>query len=242
MNHSSPPAPTSAEAQRLREVFADAAYDVTPSAVPLGAIEREGRRRRRRGGTAVLGASCAALLVLFAVIGLRDNAVSESGRSVRPSADRGADVSPSASKSAGRVRVVAPGERVRVAQGTEMWLTRDGSHWTEPDLPTQSRSVVDGNLDLGSPGVSLQLSTRADGRTFLSGIFHGPGEPARVEVTTEAGIVQATALTLAGRPGWGAWYAMTRLQDTPDTPSAAPWTVTVYGTSGGVLARQEYQP
>ncbi|MEU8950783.1 hypothetical protein [Streptomyces sp. NPDC048489] len=132
-----------------------------------------------------------------------------------------------------------------MAPGIEMWLTTDGSHWSEPDLPPQSRSVVSGNLDMSSPGISLQYSTQADGRTFLSGIFHGPGKPGRVEVVTGGGVVHATALALAGQPGWGAWYAVTRLQESKErvgAPSGTPWTVTLYNSSGGVIARQQYHP
>ncbi|MER5469372.1 hypothetical protein ABZX90_13325 [Streptomyces sp. NPDC002935] len=245
MNHSSRSARTSAEAERLREVFAEAACDVTPSAVPLGAIEREGRRLRRRRRTTVLGAACGALLVPLAVVGLRDGVASGSAGSVTTPAARGSSTSPSPSAGAVRLRVVAPGERVRVTTGTELWLTKDGMHWTERGMPAQSLSVVDGHLDMNGPGVSFQLSTRGDGRTFLSGVFHGTGEPARVEVTSPAGTVHAAALTLAGKPGWGAWYAVTTVPASPAphaTPTGDPWRVTVYDLAGRAIARQGYRP
>ena len=245
MNHSSRSARTSAEAERLREVFAEAACDVTPSAVPLGAIEREGRRLRRRRRTAVLGAACGALLVPLAVVGLRDGVASGPAGPVTPPAGGGSSASPSLSTGAARVRVVAPGERVRVTAGTEMWLTKDGTHWTEPGMPTQSSTAVDGNLDMNGPGVSFRLSPRGDGRTFLSGVFHGTVEPARVELTTPTGVVHATALTLAGRPGWGAWYAVTTTPASPapdETSTGDPWRVTVYDSTGRAIARQGYRP
>ncbi|WRZ91734.1 hypothetical protein OHB54_23245 [Streptomyces sp. NBC_01007] len=245
MNLSSRSARMSAEAERLREMFADAAYDVTPSAVPLVAIEREGRRRRRRRRATVLGAACGALLVPLAVVGLRDGVPFGFGESVNPPAAHGDRATPSPAETAGRVRVVASGERVSVASGTEIWLTKDGSRWTEPGMPVQFHSVVNGNLDLSSPGVSLQASYWNDGRTFLSGVFHGSGEAAHVEVTTAAGVVHATALTLAGKPGWGAWYAVMPAPPTPapdDAPSQDPRRVTVYDSSGAVLATGWYRP
>ncbi|MEU8980284.1 hypothetical protein ACFVXW_32265 [Streptomyces sp. NPDC058251] len=250
MNHPfrSPRPP--AEAERLREVFAEAAYDVTPSAVPLAAIEREGRRRGRRRTTAVLGAACGALLVPLAVVVLRDGAPaapSEPSDRVKPPAASTGTASPSPSPSpSGRVRVVTPGERVQVAPGTKIWLAEDGKHWLEPGAPeAQFRSVTDGNLDLSAPGVGLQESGQQDGTSFLSGIFHGPGKPARVEVRTRAGNLNGTALTLPGNPGWGVWYALVKVPH-----SAAPGTtstsvtrkVTVYDAAGGVLASQEFGP
>jgi len=235
-----------AEAERLREVFAEAAYDVTPSAVPLAAIEREGRRRRRRRRTTVLGAACGALLVPLAVVVLRDGASSRPGERVRPPAASADTTSPAPSAPAGKVRVVTSGERVQVAPGTKIWLTEDGKHWTEPGAPgAQFRSVADGNLDLNRPGVSLQQSGEGDGY-FLSGIFHGKGEPARVEVKTVAGDLNATALTLAGKPGWGVWYVTVKLPESATSATSANTMagvtkrVTVYDSAGGVIASEEF--
>ncbi|MFF1677457.1 hypothetical protein ACFVYG_15605 [Streptomyces sp. NPDC058256] len=235
-----------AEAERLREALAEVAYDVTPSVVPIAAIAREGRRRRRRRTAAVLGAACGVLLVPLAVVMLRGGVPDGQGEreQVTPPA---ASVSPSPSVSmphAGNVRVVTPGERVTVSPGTKIWLTEDGKHWTEPDQPTQFRSVTDGNLDLSSPGVSLQESGREDGTVFLSGIFYGPGEPALVEIRTAAGDIDGTALTLAGEPGWGVWYAEVKVPESVRSSSdflgGVTERVTVYDSAGGVIASQEF--
>jgi hypothetical protein len=247
MNHPSRSPRPPAEAERLREVFAEAAHDVTPSPVPLAAIEREGRRRGRHRTAAVLGATCGVLLVPLAVVTLR------AGVSPGPTSDHvtptppaasARTTSPAPSVPAGKVRVVTPGERVQVSPGTKIWLTEDGKHWTEPDQPAQFRSVSDGNLDLSKPGVSLQESGNTDGY-FLSGIYHGTGEPARVEVSTVAGDVNATALTLAGKPGWGVWYAEVKAPvATPSSDSMFGVTkkVTVYDSAGEVIASQEFAP
>ncbi|WP_234318814.1 hypothetical protein [Streptomyces sp. NRRL F-2305] len=39
-------------------------------------------------------------------------------------------ISEPASSTAGAVRVVAPGERVRAGAGVELWLTEEGKHWS----------------------------------------------------------------------------------------------------------------
>ncbi|MFD6294861.1 hypothetical protein ACFWFU_08655 [Streptomyces sp. NPDC060235] len=240
MNHSSRSARASAEAERLREVFAEAGQDLTPSAVPLRAIERAGRRRLRRRRAAVLGAACGGLLVPLTLFGLRDGSGPDPARSVKPSPSRTASASPSPSAPAPTVRTVAPGERVRVAPGIRIWLTQEGKHWSEPDLPDQFRSAVDGNLDLTRPGLSLQSSGQDDGRVFYSGIFYGPGTPSRVEMTTDAGPVAAVGLTLPGRPGWGVWYALTERPasaDGQDDPADIVPKVTVYDAKGRVIAK-----
>ncbi|AZM46504.1 hypothetical protein DMB38_12355 [Streptomyces sp. WAC 06738] len=80
----------------------------------------------------------------------------------------GASTSAQASQTASEVWVVAPGERVQAAPKVQLWLTEDGKHWSTPDQPNQFRSVVDGNLDLSRPGVSLQAE-QVEGHYFLSG-------------------------------------------------------------------------
>ncbi|MBA2807947.1 hypothetical protein E0500_011125 [Streptomyces sp. KM273126] len=110
------------------------------------------------------------------------------------------------------VRVVAPGERVQAAPKVELWLTEEGKHWSTPDQADQFRSVVDGNIDMSRPGVSLQMEP-VDGRYFLSGVYHGEGDAAAVKVVTDKGTITGRVVYLASRPGWGAWYATSSLPD-----------------------------
>lgn len=44
---------------------------------------------------------------------------------------------------------------------------------------------------------------------FLSGIYHGKHDAATVKIKTAKGTVTGTIVRLAGKPGWGAWYATT---------------------------------
>ncbi|MCP9991673.1 hypothetical protein [Streptomyces sp. DH20] len=114
-----------------------------------------------------------------------------------------------AKKHAPTPRIVEPGERVTGAPGFELWLTPEGKHWTTPDMPEgQFRSVVDGNIDLGSPGVSVQSEGTPE-RVHLSGLYYGgKGTASVVELETQAGPLRGELLELPGRPGWGVWYAV----------------------------------
>ncbi|MFE6820864.1 hypothetical protein ACFVBQ_40765, partial [Streptomyces sp. NPDC057675] len=127
---------------QLRRIFTEAARHITPSPVPLAAIEKAGRRRRRRR-TTVLSSVCGLLLVTCAATAVRfASPVPETiGQPATPAAS---------------ARVVAPGERVQAAPKASLWLTKDGKHWSTPTQADQFRSVTDGNLDMSRPGVSLQ--------------------------------------------------------------------------------------
>ncbi|MGY4920772.1 hypothetical protein ACWD9K_37525 [Streptomyces sp. 900116325] len=89
---------------------------------------------------------------------------------VAATAKTGASTSAEVSKKASSVRVVAPGERVQAAPGVQLWLTKEGKHWSTPIQADQFRSVIDGNFDLSQPGVSLQAEP-IRGRYFPSGIY-----------------------------------------------------------------------
>ncbi|MGA5439661.1 hypothetical protein ACPCKW_09040 [Streptomyces griseoincarnatus] len=232
MNHLDPGAERDAgpaETGRLREALAAAAYDVTPSRVPLAAVERRGRMIRRRRRATVLGAGCAALLAPLAFVTL--HGPDDGDRATRPAATVSASPAPSASPtvSAPTPRIVDPGERVTVAPGFVLWLTEEGKHWTTPDVPEedQFRSVVDGNIDRTRPGVSLQIEG-TDGRVLASGVYYGgEGTASVVEVASEDGPVRGKLLELPGRPGWGVWYAVAH---------SGVETVTVRDTEGRVYA------
>jgi hypothetical protein len=143
-----------------------------------------------------------------------------------------------AARKAPTPRIVAPGEHVVAAPGFELWLTAEGKHWTDPDMPDdpQFRSVVDGNIDPTRPGVSLQGSG-FEGRYYLSGLYYGgKGTASRVEVATSTGKVRGKLIELAGKPGWGVWYA---IADLPSGDNGEDFLreVTVYDTKGRVYSQ-----
>jgi hypothetical protein len=109
-------------------------------------------------------------------------------------------------------RVVAPGERVQAGAGVELWLTEEGKHWSTPEMDHQFRSVVDGNIDLRTPGIGLTAEIVGD-RYFLSGIHVTRHRSVRVVVHTSDGTVPASVVRLPGRPGWGVWYTDVALHE-----------------------------
>ncbi|MFI1397712.1 hypothetical protein [Streptomyces sp. NPDC020681] len=162
---------------------------------------------------------------------------SASGSFVAPTGARAAAAAPKASHpSPTGVQVVAPGQRVPAAPGVELWLTKQGKHWSTPEQPDQFRSVVDGNLDMSKPGVSLQAEP-VDDFYFLSGVWYGSRKAARVVVETEKGKVTAEMVTLKGRPGWGAWYASSPLPDSGSQSFLR--SVTLFDAKGRQLAKHE---
>ncbi|WP_306190959.1 hypothetical protein [Streptomyces sp. MK5] len=240
------PGPEHAATGWLREALAEVAHDITPSRLPLAAVERRGRRLRRRRRATVLGAGFGLLLVPLALVAPR---ATDSGtqRTTPPAASAPPAPLPSVSSASpvSTLRVVASGERVTAAPGFRLWLTAEGKHWTAPTSPEpQFRSVVDGNIDRNTPGVSLQSET-ADGRAYLSGLYYGgKGVASGVEIETKAGTVHGKLLELAGHPGWGVWYATTEV-DSDAGPDGGSWDfvsqVTVHDTEGGIYAQLKPQ-
>ncbi|MGW2898461.1 hypothetical protein ACWDAO_28650 [Streptomyces sp. NPDC001212] len=144
---------------------------------------------------------------------------------------------PTAKKTAPTPRIVASGEHVTAVPGFELWLTAEGKHWTTPSSPDpQFRSVVDGNIDRNTPGVSLQ-SEITDDNAYFSGLYYGgKGTASRVEIETADGTVHGKLIELPGKPGWGVWYATAGVK-----PGSGSWDyvsrVTVHDTKGKVYAR-----
>ncbi|MFF8847603.1 hypothetical protein ACF08N_33665 [Streptomyces sp. NPDC015127] len=214
--------------ERLREAFTEAGYDITPSPAPLAAIETAGRARRRRR-TAALATACGLLLVPLAVTAIPSGLSSSATPAALPAVP--------APRTA---QVVAPGERVEVMPQVQLWLTKDGKHWSTPEKADQFRSVTDGNLDKSRPGVSLQ--TEPVGKNyFLSGVYHGKGNAATVKIETAKGTVTGTIVRLAGETGWGTWYAISPLPDQAMIQNKGRQefinSVTVYDTAGHTIAQ-----
>jgi hypothetical protein len=110
------------------------------------------------------------------------------------------------------VRVVTAGERVSAAPGAEVWLTKEGKHWSTPKGPNQFRPADKGSKGSGA-ALTLESEPASGARLFHSGVLQGSREASRVELTTPDGTFTARVLTLAGSPGWSVWYADTQLQD-----------------------------
>ncbi|GAA2487445.1 hypothetical protein [Streptomyces longisporus] len=201
----------------LSEAFAAEVRDLVPPPPPLAQIEREGRAWRRRRRVRWLAAVALLLGGTAHVVVPRVTARTASG-----------DLTPSAG--AATVRVVAAGEHVRPLSDEELWLTKEGEHWS------------------AAPGLVLAPPGRAGGRAavtmtvlgtgnryLLTGTYRGQTPAARVTLRTPFGTTSGTLLTLAGSPGWSAWYATGELPKDEQQLLAA--RVTIHDARGAVLAQ-----
>ncbi|MFE7033945.1 sigma factor-like helix-turn-helix DNA-binding protein [Streptomyces sp. NPDC057621] len=207
---------------------AEGPFEVPHAELPAPAIEAAGRtlRKRRRRTTAVL-TSVGALLLVPLVVGAMRGSDSGSG-GVTVSVERAA------------VRVVTPGERVTAAPGVQFWLSKDGTHLSAPGQPNQFRDAGKGDSEeggAGSPALTLWADSTDGKRIFLSGVHRGSREASRVEVRTTEGTFTARLLTLAGSPGWSAWYVDAPL--TGGGTSSPGITVKAYDSAGTLLARTD---
>ncbi|MFC8008747.1 hypothetical protein [Streptomyces cinereoruber] len=156
-----------------------------------------GSHRRKRGWLAVV-ASAAVLATGTGV------AVASSG-SASPVSAAPAVASLQAAPTAGAVKVVAPGERIAVA-GNTLWLTAKGLHVVAPKSSGTDKPDVMRVTDV-LPG-KVSTTARGDASGVLwSGIYRGPvTSTTKVTIKLGARTLQAKVVTLAGKPGWGAYY------------------------------------
>ncbi|WP_329319847.1 hypothetical protein [Streptomyces sp. NBC_01262] len=206
------------EADQLRAALADTAYAITPSPVPLTAIRRTGSQRRARRRAAGLTVCCALLLAPLAVA-VGGERVLQSG--------------PAAVRRAPAVRVVAPGEKVQAGSGVEVWLTKQGlysSAWEDGDPLDSTSNALRGE--------------NVSGEVFFSGVYVSERDVARVVVVTPHGRVSGTVIKLAGKPGWGAWYAdggkpvePTLIKGRTTCDHGFDYTFSVYDTAGKIISQ-----
>lgn len=108
---------------------------------------------------------------------------------------------------AGRVHVVTTGERIDI-QDCTMWLTSAGEVLISPVAPRRESAASTIKLLSGSvPAGAIEAVTLSDGPArVLIGLYHGPGQLGRVTVRSGGTVMDARIMTLAGAPGWAAFY------------------------------------
>ncbi|MCX2185685.1 hypothetical protein KV205_35015 [Streptomyces sp. SKN60] len=202
----------------LRELFATATLGITPPLVPMTAIEKAGRAFRRRR----IARRVAAAGLLLAPVAATSYGFFAPG--------------PAATATVHTARIVAPGERVEVMTQRELWLTRDGLHWSTQAQTNQFRSIAD--LDSGTAGI-VPHAEAVNGSAMLFGLYRGRGDAATVRIVTDEGTVTGSVVRLAGPSDWGAWYVTVPLLD-----KAVVWdgkalihSITVRDASGQTIAQ-----
>ncbi|MFE4922286.1 hypothetical protein [Streptomyces sp. NPDC056661] len=158
-----------------------------------------GSHRRKRGWLAVF--------VGAAVLATGAGTAVASSTSASPGPTASTNVSLRMDSAAGTVQVVAPGERIAVA-GTKLWLTAQGLNVAAPKSSGTDKPDVIRVADVHLGKVSTIARGDASGLLW-AGIYRGP-VTAKTKVTIKLGsrTLQAKVVTLAGKPGWGAYYAL----------------------------------
>ncbi|MFE2039311.1 hypothetical protein ACFXBB_40080, partial [Streptomyces scopuliridis] len=178
-------------------------------------------------------AACAAA-VLLGLSGAVAQAV-DSPTTTAPAAGAAATLALSAPSPAAdtqaRVRTVAPGERVAVTRDASVWLTEDRR------VCDQVKRVEGCNplTDTDGPFVGLVTGTGTSDRQYWIGEFEVPGA-ARLVVRDAGKAYEGILITLAGKPGWGAWYVDLPTHEAGE--SALPDSLTVYDSAGRILVEK----
>ncbi|MFE9139580.1 hypothetical protein [Streptomyces sp. NPDC007355] len=122
-----------------------------------------------------------------------------------PASAAPAVVSLQAGSTANAVRVVTPGERITVA-GNTLWLTAKSLNIVAPKSSGTHKPDVMQVSDVRLGKVSTTARGDASG-VLWAGIYRGP-VTATTKVTIKLGArtLQTQVVTLAGKPGWGAYY------------------------------------
>ncbi|MFJ6632578.1 hypothetical protein ACIQMR_14455 [Streptomyces sp. NPDC091376] len=134
------------------------------------------------------------------------------------------------------VRVVRAEERIDAGRGNSFWVTADGSLvWQEAERKGRPFSLASAKLlkDPTLPLMYAMTSAKPTGNLYI-GVYRGPHKLAKVTVEVNGVTLNAKVVTLAGNPGWAAFYV-----NGPSTfggkPGPDKWH-TGYAADGTVLA------
>ena len=171
-----------------------------------------GVRKLSRGRASLVAVAVAAVLATGAGV------AAAAAAPAKASPVHAATVAKAAVKAtAGGVRTVAPGQRL-TAGGDTLWLTQEGLSVVAPkssgsDTPELIR-VTD-----ALPGKWTGASLGDASGTLWAGIYRGPVS-ASTKITLKLGdrTLNAQVVTLAGKPGWGAFYVFDTHKATGEKP------------------------
>lgn len=208
----------------LAAALKQAAAGLSVGPAPVDTVVGLGRRTRRRRKATALSTALAAVVLIPA-----------SAVAVLPLGSSGPDsfAVPAASTAASpQPRVVGPGEKVVLGRANTMWLTDQGMFLVTPKSSGTTKARVLNAAEVPSGKISAIGAGDASG-TLYAGIYRGPGKVARITAAVGDRTLSTHVVTLAGSPGWAAFYA----DDTwTEVMSTSALTFTVHAADGTILS------
>lgn len=149
-----------------------------------------------------------------------------------------APAAPAAPVATSPARVVDPEERIDVGGGNSTWLTTSGYHFVQNAAQHGAqfgKAVLFRDFPVGTVDIRAY---EGRGSNLYTGAYRGNGVVARVTVEVAGRTLEAKLLTLAGSPGWSAFYVDGPVVPLPQSKLDPPFTapVKVYAADGTVLA------
>lgn len=190
---------------------------------PVDTAVHLGRTLRRRRRAALSTALATAVLVPATALAALSLNPSGSGTPMRPAA--------SAPVSAA-VRVVAPEQTFAPGRGHTMWLTDRGLFLTAPRSPASPAKPTLAVADVPEGDIGCVARTDPTGALHTC-VYRGSAEGATFTVTVAGRTLDTRTVTLAGRPGWAAFYAES---PGPESQSPPDLVITARAADGTVLA------
>ncbi|MEU6092635.1 hypothetical protein ABZ865_38845 [Streptomyces sp. NPDC047085] len=160
-----------------------------------------GVQKRNRGRASLVAVAVAAVLATGAGVA----AAAAANAPAKASPAHAATVAKAVKASAGGVRTVTPGQKL-TAGGDTLWLTPEGLSIVAPKSSGSDQPELVRVADVLPRKVTTVACGDASG-TLWAGIYRGPVS-ASTKVTIKLGdrTLDAQVVTLAGKPGWGAYY------------------------------------
>ncbi|MFD7863429.1 hypothetical protein [Streptomyces sp. NPDC059783] len=130
------------------------------------------------------------------------------------------------------VRVVAPEQKLAPGRDHTMWLTGRGLFLRAPRSPASPAKPTLAVADVPEGDISCVARTDPTGALHTC-VYRGSAEGATFTVTVAGRTLDTRTVTLAGRPGWAAFYAES---PGPESQSPPDLVITARAADGTVLA------
>jgi hypothetical protein len=156
-------------------------------------------------------------VVAAALLATGAGAAAAANAPAKASPARAATVAKAVQASADGVQTVQPGQKL-TAGGDTLWLTPEGLSIVAPKSSGSDQPELIRVADVAPGKVATMASGDASG-TLWAGIYRGPVS-ASTKVTIKLGdhTLDAQVATLAGKPGWGAFYVFDTHKAGADKP------------------------